>query len=273
MADDFGDLVAGMDKTMPTYASSACADARQRAIVFHDKEGQRIALTVLLSPAFLNLLYLNGQEKEAQEIARNLMADCGYDAFIPYFRSQAESGDDQAEAWVGQAYAKRNPPDMAQAAYWYGKAAAQGNVAAEVNLGAIVQTGTGVPKDVSKAIELWSDAAEKKSPEARVNLASLYIEGKDVPQDYRRAADYLRAAALQGHASAQYLLGTLYEQGAGVKQSAGTAYMLYDLSATNGYGDAVAKRDALGAGLSEDDFRHAHMMANRCRRDHFACPL
>lgn len=272
-ADDFGDLVAGMDKTGPAHASPACANARQKAIAFHDKEGERIALTVLLSPAFLNLLYLNGQEREAQEVARDLMQSCGYDAFIPYFRPQAEGGDDQAQAWLAQAYALGHPPDMAQAAYWYEKAADQGNVAAEVNLGAMFRSGNGVAKDVAKAISLWSEAAEKKSPEARTNLGSLYTEGTDIPADYRKAANYLRAASLQGHASAQYLLGTLYEQGNGVKQSATTAYMLYDLSAANGYSDAVAKRDALAAKLDDDGIRREHMTAERCRKDYLECPL
>ena len=51
------------------------------------------------------------------------------------------------------------PPDPADAAPWYAKAAAAGNACGEFALGALYQSGQGVPKDPVKAAALLAQAA------------------------------------------------------------------------------------------------------------------
>ena len=64
-------------------------------------------------------------------------------------------------------------PDIAEAARWYERAASQGKVAAQNNLGRLYQLGSGVPKDLDKAIYWYEKAAAQGSETATRNLRAL----------------------------------------------------------------------------------------------------
>ena len=51
------------------------------------------------------------------------------------------------------------PEDLAEAAAWYHKAAEQGHVSAQFNLGAMYATGRGVPEDLAEAAAWFRLAA------------------------------------------------------------------------------------------------------------------
>ena len=82
-----------------------------------------------------------------------------------------------------------------EAAYWYGKAAGQGNALAQNALAIMYMKGDGVSRDDRKAFDLFREAARKRIPEAQANLALLYARGQGTEKNY------LYACVLANHAA------------------------------------------------------------------------
>jgi uncharacterized protein len=260
------DLVAQMDTNAPNYQTPGCQDARAKGAAYDSDLGGRIALGVALGALGLfGLPFAAAADKsktnEAQSLVNNLMAQCGADAFIPYFKAKALDGDDNAQAWLGQTYATGQ--NWSEAMRWYGMAADKGNIAAEVNLGAMYYSGNGVPQDFGEAEKFWQKAADDGSPEGQTNLATLYIEGHGVARDYEQARHILRHAARQGFGHAQFMLGELSEKGLGVTQNNTVAYKWYAVAAAVGYTPAQTARDRIAATLDTKEIA----VANRAVRD------
>jgi uncharacterized protein len=265
------DLVAQMDTSAPNYQTPGCQDARTKAAAYDSDVGGRIALGVALG-ATLGILGFplaaaadKSKSNEARDLVNNLIAQCGADAFIPYFKAKAMDGDANAQAWLGQTYAAgtTGKQNWSEALHWYGIAAGNGNIAAEVNLGAMYYRGNGVPQDFGEAEKLWQKAADDGSPEGQTNLASLYIEGHGVAQDYEEARHILRHAARQGFGHAQFMIGDMFEKGLGVTQNNIVAYKWYAVATAVGYAPAQAARDRIAASLDPREVA----IANRAVRD------
>src|ERR1700760_994373 len=79
------------------------------------------------------------------------------------------------------------PKDLTQSAYWYRKAADQGNPAAQVYLGYMYTVGIGLPQDKAEAVRWYRRAASSGNAEAEINLAALFIRGDGVKQDIQEA--------------------------------------------------------------------------------------
>jgi uncharacterized protein len=107
------------------------------------------------------------------------------------------------------------PRDLAQAAYWYRKAADQGNPSAQTNLGYLYISGIGVTRDPAEAAK-WYRRASSSLPDAKVNLASLYMRGIGVKRDTDEALRLLRAAAEKGDGRADAYLGLANSLGSGI---------------------------------------------------------
>ena len=80
-----------------------------------------------------------------------------------------------------------------RAAELFQKAADQGLVVAQGNLGYLYSTGQGVEKDYNKALELLQKAADQGDAHAQYNLGCMYSAGKGVPRDHRKALELLRS--------------------------------------------------------------------------------
>ena len=64
--------------------------------------------------------------------------------------------------------------DLNQAAFWYSKAAEQGNTNAQNNLGSMYEKGEGVLKDLNQAAFWYSKAAEQGDSDGQYNLGINY---------------------------------------------------------------------------------------------------
>ena len=84
-----------------------------------------------------------------------------YQTALKVWMGQAESGDAEAQNYVGEIYLKGlgTEPDYAKAREWFEKAAAQGDKRARINLGYLYEQGLGVPKDIAKALNLYGEAS------------------------------------------------------------------------------------------------------------------
>ena len=91
---------------------------------------------------------------------------------------------------------------------------------------------------IDEATSMWIKAANQGHVGAQYNLGVICSNGHGVKQDHAEAARWYRAAAGQGHAAAQNNLGYMYERGQGVKQDHGEAMHLYQRAAEHGHASA-----------------------------------
>ena len=73
--------------------------------------------------------------------------------------------------------------DEKEAVVWYGKSAAQGNSAAQFNLGVMYENGRGTAVDFAKAHEWYRKASVQGDPLAIGNLGMLYVRGQGVKEN------------------------------------------------------------------------------------------
>lgn len=160
-------------------------------------------------------------------------------SLIPTFAKGDTSGVAELQAKAARGYIKQElelaadyfagrgvPKDLTQSAYWYRKAADQGNPAAQVYLGYMYTVGIGLPEDKAEAIRWYRRAASSGNAEAEVNLAALYILGDGVKQDIQQALLLLKSAAEKhdGRADAYLGLASYLGTGGAVDHSAAEAW-------------------------------------------------
>jgi len=110
------------------------------------------------------------------------------------FLSKAQSGDADAQMWLGAAYEQGwfGNTNLLEALKWFRKSAEQGNPDAQNSLGQMYEYGEGVAQNFSFAAEWYRKAAEHVpdlggAGQGRNNLGMLYLDGHGVPKDYVQA--------------------------------------------------------------------------------------
>lgn len=152
---------------------------------------------------------------------------------VLWLRKAADQGNIAAQVELGVVFDKMQ--DYEQAMVWYRKAAEQGNARAEYNIGLAYQNGESVPKDAAQAVVWYRKAANQGDGMAQLNLGVLYETGNGVPQDYAQAAELYRKAGDQGIALAACHLGDLYHAGHGVPKDEALAGEWWREAAEHGY--------------------------------------
>lgn len=115
--------------------------------------------------------------------------------------------------------------DYDKAAYWYGKAADQGNAKAQFLLGKMMFQGKVEPKDYAEMARLFRLSANQGYASAQSFMGLFYTSGdkwytnSGIPRDYVEALRWYEKAAAQGDAMGQTNLGGLYEWGMGVEEN------------------------------------------------------
>ncbi len=96
------------------------------------------------------------------------------------------------------------------------KEAAQGNPAAENNLGLAYYLGNGVPQDYKTANFWYRSSAMLGNSASEALLGYSYFYGKGFKKNYGKAAYWIKKSAHGGFIKSEYLLGVLYYYGIGV---------------------------------------------------------
>ena len=205
--------------------------------------------------AFLLIVILFSGISYAEDQAKNPVS-------LEEIIKAAALGDAMAQHLLGQMHhiganiqGEEIPQDYKKALYWYTKAAQQGHLAAQTNLGLIYDKGQGVPQDYQKALQWYTRAAEQGSSAAQYNLGVMYDNGQGVAQDYSKALQWYTLAAEQGNAEAQYNLGLMYKNGQGAAQDYSTALLWYTRAAKQGVEQAqnnLGLMYAQGQGVPQD---------------------
>ena len=146
-------------------------------------------------------------------------------------RSNAETLS--GEMKLGRDYLVGNgvPRDPAQSAYWYGKAADQGDPYAQNQIGYFYISGTGVQRDPATAVKWFSRAMAGGSEPAKLNLAVMYLKGDGVSTDIGFGISLLHQLGEKGNARAEDYLGSAYFAGYGVPEDRKTAEKWFRKSA------------------------------------------
>ncbi len=130
-----------------------------------------------------------------------------YQAAVAAWRPEALAGDADAQFNLGQAYklGRGVPTDLAQAESWYRRAAKQGHLQAEDNLGLVLFTAN----RRKEAMSYITRSAERGEPRAQYVLGTALFNGDLAPQDWPRAYALTKRASDAGLAIASARLSQL----------------------------------------------------------------
>ena len=144
--------------------------------------------------------------------------DKEHDFAVAYelLRPLADAGNAKAQRYLGGIhYARRQYVD---AAWWYGKAAQQGDAGGQSILGHMYQIGQGVPQDNAEALRLLHEAARpgrhRSNADSWLHLRSRLRRSAGL----RKSAKWYRLAADHGDFIAPLIVSENYLHGKGVPQ-------------------------------------------------------
>jgi TPR repeat protein len=217
--------------------------------------------------------------------------------------SKAQSGNAEAQFWVGNIYAEgRVPKNLEEGARWllksaeqgyapaqraYGlmsrlanpsvgerwmlRAGEQGDTEAQFWLGVAYEQNWFGTLDIQEAIKWYRKAAEGGNPDAQVELGQKYEDGEGVEQNYRLAAEWFRKAGehvpdLGGASQGRNRLGLLYMQGLGVPQDYEQAYFWFSLNGADGNASEAKEH------LTNAQIREVERLINEWNEHHRLSP-
>lgn len=140
-------------------------------------------------------------EAEIEDILDDDMAEASPAALdslkLSELKKAAEAGDKNAQLLTGDRYYYGKggaPRDRYQAFNWYAKAANQGCISAQFNLGHMYRNGTGTRQNMQKALEWFEKAANGGDTESQFMAAEMYGAGYGVPQNKIKAYMWYKIA-------------------------------------------------------------------------------
>jgi TPR repeat protein len=256
---------------------------------------------LVLSLVLIVLTRSSAQQSPDQKQA-NLVASAHFKALTMAERNQllakAQSGDAEAQYWMGTTYTEMVPQNLEEAARWFLKSAEQGYACAELAYGLTVRLadpsvaekwirraaeqgdtqaqfwlGYGYEEnwfgavDIQEAIKWYRRAAEGGNPDAQVELGQRYENGEGLERNYTLAAEWYRKAAehvpnLGGAFQGRNHLGLLYLEGLGVPRDYVQAYFWFSLDGEEGNA-ADAKEH-----LSSAEIRGVERLRNQWKKQH-----
>lgn len=174
---------------------------------------------------------------------------------------RAESGDAEAQFEVGRKifHGRGVAKNEVEAKEWWEKAAGQGYVAAERNLGKVYYNGdANVKVDYKEAAKWFQKAAAKNDPNAMFAIGWMYANGHGVEKDRGQVAVWYQKAAALNDEGAQYYLGEMHFEGFAVEKDVAKAVELFKKSAASGYSSAQLRLGHLyanGIGVPKDSVK------------------
>mgnify|MGYP001107706938 CR=1 FL=1 len=157
--------------------------------------------------------------------------------------------------------------NFTKAEKWLTKAAKNGQIEAQYNLGTIYYNGQGCNQDFKQAKKWLTKAAQKGHVRAQCNLGILYYKGgPGFKPDPQKAVKWLNKSAEQGYALAQYNLGTFY-----YTEQVSKALQFLSRAAQQGYAPAQFKLGALYHNGIPPDYVEAERWLRLAAKKGIAC--
>lgn len=158
--------------------------------------------------------------------------------------------------------------DYARALESLTKAAEQGNVKAQLQLGIRYHIGMAITRDYQQAVYWYLQAAEQGSASAQLQLGGMYDDGMGVTQDYQQALTWYLKAAEQGNAVGQIKLGNMYTHGKGVIQDYIEAHKWFSLAGANGHADGSKNRSLVEKHMTPVQIEEAKQRVSEWTAEH-----
>lgn len=180
-----------------------------------------------------------------------------YSKALAQLQPLAQQGDADAQYGLGVMYAHGMgvPQSEEKAAALYRRAAEQGHVLAQFNLGFLLYQGYFTESE--KAVQDYDDAAtwlrvaaHQGIPMAQALLGEMYLLGRGVPHDDSLAFHWLSQAAEKGIAKAQFLTAGMYALGQGTPPDPAEAYFWLSIVAERGYPGAAHNQELVARDLT-----------------------
>ena len=138
---------------------------------------------------------------------------------LSWYHKAADQGSLMAETQIGIYYDLGKGHDQAEALKWYRKAADHGDAVAQNNVAIMYAEGFGVKADLAEAAVWYRKAVENGAYRDLPELLLLYDSGKALPdksleENKREGLRLLQSLTDQGNAEAQYVLAGAYKRGA-----------------------------------------------------------
>ena len=216
-----------------------------------------------LEVARLRLLAGQGNATAQRELGERYEEGRGgvvqdYSEAVAWYRRAADQGDVRGQGNLGAMYGNGTgvPRNDEVALMWFRRAADQGDARGQNGLGTMFLDGLGVGQDDAEAVRWFRQAAEQGYARGQHNLGYVYDAGRGVAQDHAEAVRWFRRAAEQGHARAENSLGYMYDTGRGVAQDEAEAVRWYRRAAEQGHAPGqynLGLMYANGQGLRRDD--------------------
>lgn len=183
---------------------------------------------------------------------------------VVWYGKAAAQGHLDAQNNIGALYYDQR--DYGRALKWFMKAARAGNASAQFNTGNMYYNGDGVTRDHAKAAQWYLKAGASGDARAQNNLGFMYAGGQGLAKDEARACFWYGKAAAQGSPEAQAALGSFHENGRAVPRDHVEAYKWYLLASEQGHQGARQQLESLGSRLSSQQISEAKARASQAPR-------
>ena len=174
---------------------------------------------------------------EFESLAENGIADAQY--YLGYMFLTGKAPEEKRSTFADTTLRPKN--DLRNAFPWLEKAAKQGNVDAQRELGLMYSRGGFIGKDYVKANEWWLKAAEQGDVWAQESVAFSYKKGEGLPQDYKKAMMWFKKVAEIKPVGAAHILGDMHNEGLGVPKNNKEAVKWWGLAVDDGSTGALIK--------------------------------
>ena len=147
--------------------------------------------------------------------------------------------------------------------HFFQSKANQGDANSQFNLALLYENGAGIPRNTKQAAYWYTKAAEQGHVQAQYELGNEYLFSGDyeVPQDYKQSVYWYTKAAEQGHILAQYKLGHMYEYGDEGPQDYKQAFFWYTKAAEQGHVFAEDNRDKMLEKMSQSQIEEVQKLS------------
>ena len=127
----------------------------------------------------------------------------------------------------------------------------------------------GVSQDYHQAAYWYEKAAEQGDADAQVNIAFMYLTGQGVTQNHGQAFYWYKTSAEQGNAKAQYNIGVMHYKGEGVVKDVIESHKWFNISSKNGFNRSAIQRDKIEKKMTIKQIELAQKMADEWTEDFY----
>jgi TPR repeat protein len=241
-------------------AESGDPQSQNTLSVFY-KNGKVIEKDMEKSMEWLKKSAYNGYESSQLDLANFYEKESDYGKALVWYEGLAHQGDIISQMHLGHLYKDVNEvKDLKKAAFWYLKAAEQGNSQAMSMIANFYANGIGVEKDLEKSVFWYQKMVEnpdyRHSPyreEQEFHMEAGLIgadmnaqndnDNKNMRKSERRVIELHKKVTKENDAKSKYKLATHYIRGKGVEKDLSKALQLVKESAEQGY---VRAQERLG---------------------------